>query len=331
MKRLRSYWGAAVVTVLLGVAAMVVAGAPDDDLARQYNEKFNKLARDDLSGHYQLALWCKDKGAYKLLLRQANYILGRDKDHAPAKLLRELAKRELDAAGGGDDAPPGQKGRQSQRELGRILTDEEIQSIRRHELYRDHSERVSVKFNNDVLRRFFAEMEGTADFDYSRKEFFKLRHAKKAQLIMDYAPDTFGKDLEIRSDPARMGTFRRQVLPFVIDNCATAACHGTKGKAEWRIYNDKIQSTPLVYTNYLLLHNLDVGNERLINRDLPDRSLLLQFGLPPAAGEIQHPVEIQPAFGGKNDRRYRQVSDWLESLNPQAPDYGITLEPAVKP
>lgn len=83
-----------------------------EDAEPEYQRQFDALEPNDISGHYQLALWCKEKKAYRLLRKQAIYILRKNKDHEPAKLLLELASRELEAAGEGDEAGPGSRTRQ---------------------------------------------------------------------------------------------------------------------------------------------------------------------------------------------------------------------------
>jgi hypothetical protein len=113
-------------------------------------------------------------------------------------------------------------------------------------------------------------------------------------------------------------------MPVVLDKCATPACHGTDGRGGWRIYGDRNPSTNLLYTNYIIMHEYTLGNDRLINRDFPDQSLLLTDGLPEAT---DHPVPIDPAFRGRNDRKYLAILEWIESLSVPAPNYGISLSP----
>lgn len=329
MSRFRGWWCGILAGALIGVACVAAA---DDDLEAEYKRRFRTLAPNDLEGHLKLAHWCREKKDYKLLKRQCTHILRTHKDNEPARLLLELARREL-AAGqeGGGDAAASKEPRRG--ELGRILSDEDIQILRRSELMLYDPERVGVKFHNQVLTRFFAELEGTAAFaEFARdRRFFRLPAAEKAQLILRFAPQAYGEDIEITTDPQRFVVFERSVLPIVLDNCATAACHGTKGPARWRLYHERARSKNLVYTNYLIMHEFTHGDERLIDHDFPERSLLLAYGLPEADPgpdhPTNHPVAIDPPFRDRNDRKYRRILDWIESLGVPAPDYGISLEP----
>jgi len=330
VKRFRWCGYGVAVLLLLGGAPVTLAG-PDEDLAAEYNRRFRALERDDISSHYDLALWCRDQKAYRLLHQQATYILQRQSDHEPARLLLELAKRELVSAHGGDGKPPaGGAGPGGRGDLGRLLSPEEIQTLRRSELFPDRSERVRVKFDRHALKDFFATMEGNESFPYGRKKFFRLPPGEKAQVILKWAPDTFGRRMEIVSDPQRFVDFQRRVLPVVLEGCATSACHGTAGSAGWRIYDDRVLSAPQVYTNFLILHEYERNQERLIRRDRPEESLLLVYGLPrserDAADTREHPGEIRAVYRSREDRKYADVLSWIESLSPHPPEYGISLE-----
>ena len=326
------WWFRGVVAgTLLSVVGLVALA---DGVEDQYKQRFRKLAADDIEGHYKLALWCKEQKAFTLLKTQCTYILRKSKNHEPARLLLELARREM-AAGAPPGAGPAGRGKPRLAALGRILNDDEIQILRRSELLLDRPERVGVKFKNRVLERFFAEMQGGPGFGFTRQRFFKLPPSERAQLILDFAPEAYGRDVEITTDPQRFANFERKVLPIVLEGCATATCHGTHGRARWRLYSDRVRSKNMVYTNYLIMHELTLGQERLIDRDLPDRSLVLVYGLPEATTgpdhPSNHPQPIDPPFRNPKDRKYLEVLDWIESLALPTPDYGIVLEPPNSP
>ena len=333
MKPSGNFWWASTAVLVLVCALASFAGPADDDANDEFNLRLKNLDPGDIDGHYQLAVWCKEQEAYKLLERQARYVLRLNPDHEPARLLLDLAKRKL-AAAGEDGSSAAGAGGGSVRELGRVLDDDEIQILRRWELEKDPPERVSVKLRNDVLRRFFDQAAGSPGFGYDdtredRAKFFKLPRSEQAADILLYGSEAMRQDVEIVRDPARFAVFKRKVLPVILDSCATASCHGTNGDGGWRIYSDKLQTTQLVYTNYLILHEFESGTERLINRDNPDQSLLLRYGLGVSAGGqdagSEHPVKIDPAFKDARDRRYIEMRDWLHSLDVVKPDYGISL------
>ncbi|MFQ5491410.1 MAG: hypothetical protein ACE5GE_11880 [Phycisphaerae bacterium] len=327
-----------VAALLTGVAVLApLANARADQWDTQYARQFRNLDARDVAGHYQLAQWCKDKRAYRLLLKQSEYVLRLDAGHAGAKLLRDLAKKRLSARQAALPADPGQTARRGP--LGRIINDREVQWLRRREMVTDGSERVTVKFHNDVVAKFYEDHQDDADFKYrDRKgDFFRLKPAQKAAQILALAPETLGLDVEITSDPRLFDDYRRNVLPVVLRNCATSRCHAENGPARWRVYTGRRLTDNQVYTNFLIMHQFGIGTERLVDHDFPERSTLLRYALPPAESltadhPSNHPVEIEPVFKSTRDPEYRLILDWIESLSIPTPDYGINLDgPAPSP
>ena len=73
---------------------------------------------------------------------------------------------------------------------------------------------------------------------------------------------------------------------------------------------------------------------RLIARGHGERSLLANYGLPPAIADFDHPPvrgrPIQPIFRNREDIRYRMLVDWMNTtLSPFEPDYGILYTPPM--
>ena len=85
----------------------------------------------------------------------------------------------------------------------------------------------------------------------------------------------------------------------------------------------------MVYANFLVTHEFEVGDRRLVNRNSPDRSLILTYGLPPGTGDgaapFNHPTDIPAVFEGEGDADYNTVLEWLRSLDLSRPEYGIDL------
>jgi hypothetical protein len=69
-----------------------------------------------------------------------------------------------------------------------------------------------------------------------------------------------------------------------------------------------------------------------MDREVPDNSLALQFGLPMAIGKPAHPTATnwRPRFRTVTDPAYLEVYDWLsKSLRLPQPDYGIKVSPSL--
>ncbi len=351
--------GVVLATVLVGLP-LVWAG-PSDDVQTEYAQRVARLKPGDLAGHYDLALWCKAQGAYELVRKQCTLILAQDGDHEQAKLLLKLAMRHLRAPEETERSgePPRDTSGEQFGLLGRIISDEEIRRIRWMEMLNEEPRPLSIQFKSKVIQRFLEAMEGTAGFTtrQERRDFLRLKPTEKLQLIRKYTSDRFRtrvlqrdtgdqviEDIIIKTDPKRMADFERRVLPPVLAGCATSNCHGNPEKSRFTLYTDRVMSKNKVYTNYLIMHRYRVGDQRLINRDSPLKSLLLTYGfreLPAALGNLdssyKHPrvllgpkkVEIKPIFRGVDDPKYQAIREWLESLSALEPDYGISLSPSA--
>lgn len=303
-----------------------------DELDDQYAAKLKALAPNDLQGHLSLAVWCRDKQRWDLLAKQCHRVKQVDPKNEKADLLLELARTHLEknqrsdptgeATTGVEGAPP------------RECTEAEIQAVRRAELCEMSKENcvetAKVRVDQAVAKSFYEKLPPRS-LPYDRATFFRLTPLEKAQVMLKYGdPDTVAK-IEIATDPIRMKTFDREVMPLVLANCATVECHGGAGK--FRLLGGRSLKPNAVYANYLLLHEKQVGNEWVINRSTPERSLLLTYGMPPGpTPELNHPVPIEPPFAGvAGARETAKISTWLKMLALERPKYSVSPTPPPAP
>jgi hypothetical protein len=163
------------------------------------------------------------------------------------------------------------------------------------------------------------------------------------QEIIKKGTPEMRRDVIIQNDPPAMLEFRQRIQPFVLNNCATSGCHGTVQPAKFSLITPG-DSEAAMYTNFYTLQRhvkkaptagdnvFGHGELRIIDRQMPAQSLLLQYGLPPAIAEFDHPEvpNFRAPYRGLNDARYQQVLRWIsESLVPVPPDYGFTVGPAA--
>ncbi len=338
-----------VVAVSMVTLALIPSAFADDELA--YRRQFQALDPSDIDGHMNLAKWCREEKAWELLDKQCNYVLRLEPDHAMAKVYLELAKSNLGSKGNNDPNTPdpqnsGGTGHIKSGEPIRELTNEEIQILRRNELALDRPERVPVDFKNKVLDRFWnylAMRENLGPKD--RAGFNRLRPAaRKGQYMLSKVKewqrasidettfvDEFSDDIVIEDDPALFRDFKNpRVSGVILNSCATARCHGGQNAGEFILFNERIMTDKMHYANYLALNEYEKNGERLINRDTPNRSLVLIFGQPETTGPgSAHPTPVDVVFTNPQNIKYRNLLSWLASLDVTQPDYGFSLdEPA---
>jgi hypothetical protein len=213
-----------------------------------------------------------------------------------------------------------------------LVSEGDIHHIRLEEMTGKY--RGGVEFRNDVLKRFIEAMRGVEDFEQKGfEERFKgasrvdqarymLRKLDRSSAMKD--------DIILKADPRFMLEFRRYVWPIVAQHCAAAQCHGgTQPVGGLKLFKIAGSSVKVDYTNFVLLDGIARGGRPVINRTTPDRSLLLEFGLPAEIAYYAHPKKITPPFKSREDRQYLRVLDWIRSLAnyPSAPDYRLQYRP----
>ena len=287
-----------------------------DELAK----RMDKVDSRDADGYYQVARW-----AYKQnLLTDAQKILKKvlklkpDHEHAPLLLtlvkIRQAGSVEptTTTAKNGKDKPP-------PLDPSNFLAKDDIYRIRLMEL--KSSDRVSIRYRNKVLERFTKSMRGIGDFEergFERK-FRGYSKVKQVLYILDNTDRenaSIRDDILIQSDPKVMRQFRTRVWPIIARSYAKPSCYGgVKGRDGLKLFNLSLTDERIAYTNFYILHKWEHNGRRMIDRDSPEMSLLLQYGLPRKLAKCPRPKYIHgPIFTSKNDRNYKLISEWIKSL-----------------
>jgi hypothetical protein len=145
------------------------------------------------------------------------------------------------------------------------------------------------------------------------------------------ARDFYGK-ARVLGDPEVFKEFKIIHRTYILNRCATSDCHGGSEAHGIYLFNLRPGARPddVVYTNFFILNSYTASKAGkrfdMIDREDPDRSLLLQFGMRPDDAVYPHPPvrKIQPAFlKGKEDRQYMVIRNWIQSLYSPTPDYGV--------
>ena len=184
------------------------------------------------------------------------------------------------------------------------------------------------------MEKVFASYTDHPQMLKSTKELAQLRNAQgyeKLQLLFDLRARELYSQVQVQDDPPVMREFRTNIHQrYVVNYCGTTACHGGDGGAGGvRLLRDAIDTDTTVYTNFITLQSTHVGPLDMINRQQPDRSLLLQYGLARTAATTPHPEAEgwRPKFHAMQDGFLQATSRWIDSLWKPTPDYGIKAPP----
>jgi len=221
------------------------------------------------------------------------------------------------------------------------LTDAQVSRIRYLELRAMRldtrkPDSVEVKIPQDTIDQFLKDMEKDRNYEgeKSKREFRKATPPQKLHYIAELMGAEYAGKVEIKSDPELFVTFRKNVMPIVLQTCAVAGCHnpGNKANVKFRLFKDPKKLPATTYANFIILNDLKVGSEKVLNRDHPKDSLLLMYMLNPkeVPEGLRHPgpSEYKWAFQSRKDPNYKRIEDWILSLKHPAEDYGIHL---IKP
>ncbi len=319
--------------------AGVTATFPDEQVAKvedvlrpedEYEQQAEGKDLDDPVERYKLAKWAFDNGYFEIAQREVKAALELREDFELAKLLLEEVEAELAPDPGeerGDDEGDGGGARTRH-----LMSDTDVNRIRQIEMGK--GERLHVAVEDGVIKRFIELQRGRGDFkkDGFEEAFLRWPSHRQADYILEETRESAHEirdDVVIKRDPEFMELFQRTLWPMLQRNCARAGCHGGSSPASgFRLFpmgGDRVRT---LYTNFYLLSIQESGGYRVLDRDYPELSLLLLYGLPRKLSERPHPTEIKAMFTGPEDPKYRAVVDWIDSLDgPPHKGYGVDYEP----
>jgi hypothetical protein len=166
-----------------------------------------------------------------------------------------------------------------------------------------------------------------------KEAFFNGPFVNQVLLFKESKRNDYIDRLKITSDPVAMEKFK-EVNTWVVNSCTyQAGCHSADNSMEkFRIYTRGGLTPANVYTNFLIMSKVTVGNSLLIDRQRPDSSVLAQFGLPAKDAVQTHPatkVRIAQRFTGLKDPGYTKVTDAIGALERIEHNYGFSTSSAT--
>jgi hypothetical protein len=230
------------------------------------------------------------------------------------------------------------------------VSKDDVQRLRLYELSRDEpAEDVRVRFRTkrgqpDLPHEFVKAMRDTEGHGTEwEREFLRSKPHQKLRQIVAASDLKYADQIEIFDDPKAFSAFRRKVLPLVTGGCTASGCHGGNTAKVFRLPRGSTQDEEYVYACFLILDSLTTRHGPLIDRDLPESSVLLSYMLPPDGNPRAHPPpargKVRPVLRGEKDPDHQLVVDWIGSLRTPHPRYELdyklpawaTSQPASAP
>jgi hypothetical protein len=330
-----------------------IASVDYGDFETRWNDEYSKLAKDDAKGRLALARRAFDERKYDLTEKAARDAQAIDPNSAEAADMLKLTsnQRRLERGSGAGNTSGGTNNGNTGANTGgptaappaspwKLLTPEEVNRVKQVEMREDDT-KLRINFKNNV-RRKYVESDPGLRMNYT--EFAKLPQASQAMMIIRNGGD-LAKDVEIVNDPEAISAFRTDVMPLVLSGCATSACHNGNNEASKSFSLVTPANNPAaVYSNFVVLKQYrktvkqSPGQEgsifapesaEMIDRTSPEKSLLLQYGLPQQEAEYKHPVvrNYNGVFRtGSRDPKYANIRTFIAGLSKTSADYGFTYD-----
>lgn len=320
---------------------------PATDVDVEYTRRAFVLDDADLAGHLRLAAWALDNRRPALAEQHCRAVLNRDPENEIAlALLRRIAAVTTTAPGAppapADDAPPEPEPDPAPR-AGRLAPPVPLSSVdvNRLKLYELDpfaiSSDINVRFRRirgtrDVEQIVLDELLRRGDADSGvLRQLERGQPHEKLQVILEYTGLAHADRIEIRGDPPVFETFRRRVLPEIVRGCARSGCHGGDVSYVFRLPAGSPTADRYAYTAFTILSTIETPIGPMIDREVPERSALLQYMLPAEAGPHPHPPlrvgRYLPPLRNTRDRRYGEIVRWIGSLRVPRAEYELEFEP----
>ena len=299
----------------------------------EYAEKTRDLAKTDIEGRYKAIKWLyglSTDQADRLAVRELRGLLADQKDHQQARLLMELIQQRIKDRnkpddGGGNGSKPdkpdsgnGQTEHATRPGKARTLTKEERNLMKVIEVVLDDKPRIAIS-DRDMIDFYDKYREDPALADYrgrrGRTAFLNLDGYQKMDIIFRTKASDYYKKVSINDEPQPLQTFRQKIAGGLVGrHCGS--CHGGGKAPGLHIITERATGEEVAYTNLLILSRAKSRNLPLIDRNVPNESLLLQYGLPREEARYPHPDVrgFKHFFSGVDDPRFAEAVSWVNSL-----------------
>ncbi len=306
-----------------------------------YRELKSSIPRENYLQRLQLCQWIYRRHRLELAATELEELLDDNQRLDEAReLLRivnaaiELEDAQAEAkleeqAGNEPKAAPGEGAGQLSPTM--LLSDDQVNLIRVYEI--DVKNPPPLLIRRSTIERLLNEhaMDEILPTSPEGKKAYYRRDPIDilSDMFRLQARDLYG-EVHVRGEPLSLNKFRLRVHnTWLMNSCATNQCHGGLEAGRFFLFNKQSHTANTVYTNLLILERTSLHGEPFLNYDRPERSPLLQLGLPQERSIYPHP-EVEgwrPTFRDQSDPQFTRAVDWMRSMYTPRPDYPIDYQP----
>ncbi|MEM9416386.1 MAG: hypothetical protein AAGA29_13060 [Planctomycetota bacterium] len=268
---------------------------------------------------------------------------------AAAGLLLVGSGMLLAAAPVSDLAPVARQGDDEDEEEVALLSEEDINLIQVYEIDMDTEPRVQI--DRDVLQEFlddpaYAGRDGMPTGRDGHRDFLRWEGWQQLELFFSMRAREYYGSVRVREEPETMRAWQRLNSRYISQYFMRTFANKPLGPGvELRYQGRPISQIPLLgpgrnadaiaYTNFYILTQMTANGIPFIDRDHPEESILVQWGLPREDAKFRAPNidGWRARFRGMEDEdpRREELIAWVSSLVAvnQDSQYGVEFTPTV--
>jgi hypothetical protein len=317
------------------IQSIEIKDAPDE----QYRKLRAELDDEDLDGRYRLAYQMYEKQWFELAMVELQSMRRDFPDSDKVGALQNVIQSRMDnqrrETTSQTRPEPGNQNN-TVTEVTEVpgpeqrLTEEQINALRVYEVDLAEEPRITIK--PETIEKLYETYASDDRLTKDRRAFRRLAGHEQLEVLFELQARDLYPEVIIRQDSPAMKAFRSQVHQrYALNYCAANGCHGDNSPGGLFLFRVQPNSDATVYTNFYILNRMKREQGAMIDRDKPQRSLLLQYGIRRDAAATPHP-EVKgwrPQFVDDQDPRFGQIADAIDLFWKPAPDYGISYSPPV--
>ncbi len=305
---------------------------------KAYREARLTIDDDDVPALMDLVRWLQRQHLYAEAEVELAHVLRIDPRNQEARRLllivseqRKLAEKQARRGPAGRDDPELDAERRPGPDEFPLLDENQINLIKVFEIDLDDPPRLIVRRETiDKLLRDHGEHPLVPDGREGREAFRRLSPERIVDVMFRVQARELYDEIEVIGQPAAMRAFRDHVqIGWLTNRCATTRCHGGYEGGELLLVNRRPASEPATYTNFLILERYESSlGLPMIDYEQPERSLLLQMGLPYDDALYAHPRVRgwSPVFESRESRSFQLALDWIDGMYRPRPANGYPIE-----
>jgi hypothetical protein len=284
----------------------------------------------------QAVRWSLDerKKADQLAIAQLDWLLRDDPDNVQVRMLKGLTAKRIEDRQASERQPPADQAGNDTTTNGSsakatYLTDEQRNLLKIYEI--DLSSKPKLIVPGATVEKIYADERLRSDAAMApyqgrtgKARFRTLPGYQQLEILFQLRARSLYEEVQVRSEPAPLREFRTRINPtYVVGHCGR--CHAVGKEASPQFFTRKANGEEAAYTNFLILSRMTGGIRDMIDRQTPEDSLLMQYGLPREEATFPHPEvpNFRHYFSGTEDRRYQEMTAWVKTLFRPTPRYPI--------